>query len=222
MDNDSEESKEVDAALLAQCTCGGVANSRACAITCAIFAGCATQLTLDPPEVPVEYGRAFRNALKQLEEREGPVQEAHRLLDSATRYISGMGGNVEMTEDHLTLLRKALTTVGHVANVEPRTFCPSCGSAKISESVEDKELSFFTGEVKGSFKVIMTSCADCKLGWLDHRAEEAEMQAIYELLYKEVDALRQIGKARDRELEHHRALRAKVSAMFQELKGYFS
>lgn len=39
MNADSEESKEVDAALLRQCTCGGVAGCEPCASTCAIFIG---------------------------------------------------------------------------------------------------------------------------------------------------------------------------------------
>ena len=226
MDNNSPESKEIDAALLAQCTCGGVAGSRACTIECAIFSGYKLPEGLsieeklniargraadksvpigalsrsvashrypsenNVPEVPVEYGRGLINTLKQLAEQEGPVREAHKLLDSAMRYIGGMGGNVEMTEGHITLLRQALTTTQHVVHEEPKKFCPACGSDKVNETIEDKELSFFDGDIKSTFKVVMAKCAVCELSWLDHRAEEAEMQAIYKLLYSEVVSLR--------------------------------
>jgi hypothetical protein len=240
MDNDSEESKEVDAALLAQCTCGGVANGRACAITCAIFSGSDAKVGrgnkalwgTPMTEEQVKENRAA-GKIQHFTALGAPhnetvdktlVEKAQVLISCAINYIHAASFTAaSFTEENLNLLRMAIDTPKPVMHDDIKQ-CPFCESDKIAESFVERESSLFEGEDKleVKYKVHLRTCTKCEEGWLDYRAEEAEMKALYKALYSEVVTLRQINKARGRELEHHRALHAKVSAMFQELKGYFS
>lgn len=212
MDKDSEESKEVDAALRAQCTCGGVAGYSACTPYCAIFRGTVeeaddralTQVLPQQVGGPFieqrgeethylaeagEYGSSMRAALKKLAESEGPVKKAHRQ---------------------------------HAVSEEPKKYCPSCGTDKITFSEEDKEVSFFEGNDKigRSFKVIAGKCEACDLQWLDHHAEEAEMQAIYKLLYGEVVRLQRINKDLEGMATNHKLVKVRLRELLAKVDEY--
>lgn len=230
MDNDSEESKEVDAALLAQCTCGGVSKNNSCDIDCAIFSGTKPM----SPEQAKENRAA--GEMQHFTEIGAPsvckfdkelVAKAQELITKAINYIhlcgKGSQGTARLTEENLNLLRMAIDTPKPVIHDEIKQ-CPHCESTEITESVVEKDSSLFEGDdrVEVKYKVHLSTCTKCDLGWLDYRAEEAEMQALYKALYAEVVSLRHVSKAHVRELVHHRSFREKAREMFGVLNKYFS
>jgi hypothetical protein len=257
MDRDSPESKEVDAALLAQCTCGGVAGGKSCDIECAIFNGVGAVLhdmataedeyilvalsrkdvgpgveqrgdethylneagesVMVATPMRIEEVKADRAAgkMQHFTEIGAPhvasfdkelVAGAQDLITASLSYIA-QGGRDEvapLTEGNLNLLRMAIDTP------KPETDdtagpCPDCGSTESTESEVEKDSSLFKGEgddeLEIKYKVKLRTCSKCECGWLDWRAEEAEMQALYKGLYKEVVRQRGIAKAYLDELE---------------------
>src|SRR6478609_9796044 len=190
MDNDSEESKEVDAALLAQCTCGGVAGARTCTAQCAILSGCSAK---EP---------GLSEALDFLTGKNDPVREAHRILDAAMKYIQGMGGTVPLSDDHIALLRKAIDWRKQAIGDSIKE-CPFCESSNIDETVAERTVTrtFEMDTIEKKYNVRANVCKDCKEGWLDYRAEEAELQALVKMLHDEVHRQRGIAKFYLAELE---------------------
>jgi len=186
MDSDSPESKEVDVALLAQCTCGGVAGARACTIECAIFSG------IGAPDAQVPPVKIFT---RRGTVDEALVDKAQGLITSALRHIGGMGGGVTLGEEQLNLLRMAIDTPKLVMNDEIKQ-CPQCESSNLKESVVTRTVSrtFELDTISKEYNVVANMCADCGTGTLDYRAEEAEMQALVKMLHDEVHRLRKVVK----------------------------
>ncbi len=219
MDNDSAESKEVDAALLAQCTCGGVAGGRSCGLNCAIFSGCDAKVgrsveALWGTPMTAEQVKENRAAgkMQHFTEIGAPhaasldkelVDKAQEFISKAINYIQlqGKHSRAHFTEENLNLLRMAIDTPKPVMHDDIKE-CPECESTEITESEVEKDSSLFEGanKIEVKYKVHLRTCAKCDLGWLDYRAEEAEMQALYKALYKEVVRLRELVKDRDREI----------------------
>jgi uncharacterized protein (UPF0297 family) len=103
--------------------------------------------------------------------------------------------NVPMYEDQLNTIRRALAVKKAIGDSIKE--CPFCESKNIKEEVTTCEVirHFEMDELKKTYSVVATICQDCKQGWLDYRAEEAELQALVKLLHDEVHRLRGVVKA---------------------------
>lgn len=170
MDNDSPESKEVDEALLAQCTCGGVKRCLPCTATCAIFAGC-------NPFTKPELGEPFKTGLA--------LEEPHAHVATLLVRKCPSCGSFKLREidaESETAVSDGEATAFIRYQVKA-TVCDNCGEGVLDSRAEDAEMQAHLAHLRGKIKSLRQLNGSQQLELEHHRA--------FMRLAK--DAMRQLG-----------------------------